>query len=76
MAVAQFLWQNVSKLPQGYPVDVGQKIVIQPGSIEGMVGTVVWAIDGRAGIAFANPLYGPIVEHLHRNNRALAVVGG
>lgn len=60
---------------KGYPVDVGQKILIQPGAIEGLVGTVIWAIDGRAGIAFAQPLYGPVVEHLHRNNRAMAVVG-
>jgi len=28
--------------------------------------TVVWIEDGRAGVAFEEPLYGPMLEHIER----------
>ena len=60
----------------GETLEVGQAVVIQPGSLEALVGRVVWTIHGRAGLRFAQPLDGPVVEHLHRNNRAYAAIEG
>jgi hypothetical protein len=37
--------------------------------LEGLCGTVRWVVGNCAGIEFASPLYGPVVEHLHREFR-------
>lgn len=44
----------------------GARIVLRPDGIEGLCGEVRWTSGGEAGIEFERPLYGPVVEHLHR----------
>lgn len=44
----------------------GDLVVVSPGVIEGQCGRVIWVKGHSAGIAFSAPLYGPVVEHLHR----------
>lgn len=44
----------------------GDMVVINPLVIEGLCGKVVWVKGHQAGISFASPLYGPVVDHLHR----------
>jgi hypothetical protein len=44
----------------------GDLVVIQPQVLEGLCGKIAWVKGHKAGIAFATPLYGPVVEHLHR----------
>ncbi len=44
----------------------GDLVVIQPQVLEGLCGRIAWVKGHKAGIAFATPLYGPVVEHLHR----------
>jgi len=43
----------------------GDMVMISPGVIEGLCGKVMWVNGHRAGIAFASPLYAPVVDHLH-----------
>lgn len=47
----------------------GNLVVITPAMLEGQCGTVRWVAGNEAGIEFATPLYGPVVEHLHRQFR-------
>ncbi len=47
----------------------GDPVVITPEMLEGLCGTVRWVSGNSAGIEFATPLYGPVVEHLYRNFR-------
>lgn len=44
----------------------GDPVVITPQVLEGLCGTVRWVSGHCAGIEFATPLYGPVVEHLCR----------
>lgn len=44
----------------------GDPVVITPEALEGLCGTVRWTEGNCAGIEFATPLYGPVVEHLCR----------
>lgn len=46
----------------------GDLVVVSPGVIEGICGEVRWVKGHRAGIAFLSPLYGPVVEHIHRQH--------
>lgn len=46
----------------------GDLVVISPGVIEGQCGKVTWTKGHKAGIAFLQPLYTPVVEHLHRHH--------
>lgn len=46
----------------------GDLVVISPGVIEGQCGKVTWTKGHKAGIAFLQPLYAPVVEHLHRHH--------
>lgn len=48
-------------------VHEGDLVVVSPGVIEGLCGKVIWVKGHAAGISFASPIYGPLVEHLHRN---------
>ena len=50
-------------------VHVGDPVVVTPTMLEGLCGTVRWVIGNSAGIEFATPLYGPVVEHLYREFR-------
>jgi len=43
----------------------GDLVVLTPAMLEGQCGTVRWVSGNEAGIEFATPLYGPVVEHLH-----------
>jgi len=45
----------------------GMRIVMRPPGLEGLCGEVRWVRGHEAGIAFERPLYGPVVEHLHRH---------
>lgn len=45
----------------------GAHVVIRPQNLEGLCGTVRWVSGHEAGIEFDRPLYGPVVEHLHRS---------
>ena len=47
-------------------VHAGDPVVITPAMLEGLCGTVRWIAGNQAGIEFATPLYGPVVEHLYR----------
>lgn len=47
----------------------GDLVVVTPAMLEGLCGTVRWVAGNSAGIEFATPLYGPVVEHLHRQFR-------
>jgi PilZ domain len=50
-------------------VQKGDLVVVTPQSLEGLCGTVRWVAGNSAGIEFATPLYGPVVEHLYRSFR-------
>lgn len=47
-------------------VKEGDLVVIRPEGLEGLCGKVRWVKGHRAGVEFDQPLYGPVVEHLHR----------
>lgn len=47
----------------------GDPVVVTPSMLEGLCGTVRWVEGNSAGIEFATPLYGPVVEHLYREFR-------
>ena len=47
----------------------GDLVVVTPSMLEGLCGTVRWVVGNSAGIEFATPLYGPVVDHLHREFR-------
>ena len=44
----------------------GDPVVITPEVLEGLCATVRWTQGNSAGLEFATPLYGPVVEHLCR----------
>ncbi|WP_052117851.1 PilZ domain-containing protein [Novosphingobium pentaromativorans] len=48
---------------------VGDIVVVRPEMLEGLGGEVRWVNGREAGIRFVQPLYAPVVEHLHRNHR-------
>ena len=47
-------------------VNVGDLVLIRPEGLEGLAGRVQWADGHVAGVRFEQPLYGPVVDHLHR----------
>jgi PilZ domain len=47
-------------------VQAGDMVVVRPDGLEGLCGTVRWASGHGAGVEFERPLYGPVVDHLHR----------
>src|SRR5258706_6291122 len=51
-------------------LNVDQRIVIRLESMEGVPATVRWVTRHEAGLEFDWPLYGPVVEHLHRKHAA------
>lgn len=53
----------------------GDLEVVTPTMLEGQCGTVRWVSGNSAGIEFATPLYGPVVEHLHREFRTFLPEG-
>lgn len=56
-------------------VHAGDLVVVTPPMLEGLCGTVRWVSGNSAGIAFATPLYGPVVDHLHRQFRSFLPAG-
>jgi PilZ domain len=52
----------------GLTLREGDLVVLTPQMLEGLCGTVRWTDGHSAGIEFATPLYGPVVEHLHREH--------
>ena len=53
----------------------GDLVVVTPAMLEGQCGTERWVVGNEAGIEFATPLYGPVVEHLHRHFRTFLSKG-
>ena len=53
----------------------GDPVVVTPDMLEGQCGTVRWVSGNSAGIEFAAPLYGPVVEHLYREYRSFLPEG-
>lgn len=51
---------------QGLTIQQGDIVVVRPEGIEGLGGEVRWVRGRDAGIRFLAPLYGPVVDHLHR----------
>jgi hypothetical protein len=50
----------------------GDLVVVRPEGIEGLCGVVRWTDRHAAGIAFEQPLYLPVVDHLHRTHLTFA----
>ena len=46
----------------------GDLVVVRPESLEGLCGVIRWVHDHAAGIEFDRPLYGPVVDHMHRHH--------
>lgn len=46
----------------------GDLVVVSPKVIEGLCGKVCWVKGHLAGIEFLQPLYGPVVDHLHQRH--------
>lgn len=50
----------------GWSVRPDEDISIKLPGLGYQPATVVWIEDGRAGVAFEEPLYGPMLEHIER----------
>lgn len=57
-------------------VQPGARVMVKPGSMDGLTGTVRWAGRRVAGIEFERPLYVPLVDHLHRTYRTFLKSSG
>jgi hypothetical protein len=53
---------------QALTMHQGDLVVVTPAGLEGLCGTVRWVENHTAGIEFATPLYGPVVDHLVREH--------
>jgi hypothetical protein len=42
----------------------GSHVILRPGGLEGITGTVRWVQANRCGIEFTSPLYGAVLDHL------------
>lgn len=45
---------------------VGSHVILRPGGLEGITGTVRWVRANRCGVEFSSPLYGAVLDHLCR----------
>lgn len=45
---------------------LGSQVIVRPGGLEGITGTVRWVAANRCGIQFSSPLYGAVLDHLCR----------
>lgn len=45
---------------------LGSQVIVRPGGLEGITGTVRWVAANRCGIQFSTPLYGAVLDHLCR----------
>lgn len=43
---------------------VGSQVIMRPGGLEGITGTIRWVQANRCGIEFTAPLYGAVFDHL------------
>ena len=50
----------------GLIAHTGDLVVVRPQGLEGLGGVIRWVKGHSAGIEFDQPLYEPVVEHLHR----------
>lgn len=57
-------------------VQPGARVIVKPGTMEGLTGTVRWVGRQVAGIEFEQPLYAPLVDHLHRTYRTFLKASG
>lgn len=51
---------------RSWSIRPGENVSIKLPSLNWQPATLVWNEDGRAGIAFEEPLYEPTLEHLSR----------
>lgn len=50
----------------GHSLRIGETVILRTDILEGLSGEVRWVDLDEAGIRFERPLYGPVVEHIHR----------
>lgn len=48
------------------PLEEGQRVLIRLPGLTFMGASVIWIEDDRAGLAFEQPLYPPVLEHILR----------
>ncbi len=53
-------------LYQGWAARVGERVLATLPGLAAQPGELVWIEDGNAGIAFEQPLYGPVLSHLRQ----------
>jgi hypothetical protein len=44
----------------------GSHVILRPGGLEGITGTVRWVTANRCGVEFSTPIYGAVLDHLCR----------
>ncbi len=49
------------------PMEPGDRVLIKMEGLTYLPSSVLWVEDGEAGLAFEQPLYGPVLEHLQRS---------
>ncbi len=54
-------------------LSIGKRVIIKADGLEAISGIVRWIEDGRAGVQFDAPLYGPVVDHLTRQQEGARV---
>ncbi len=51
---------------QGWSARIGDRVLTTLPGLAAQPGELVWIEDGKAGIAFEQPLYGPVLTHLQQ----------
>lgn len=54
---------------RGWSARLGERVLATLPGLAAQPGELVWIEDGNAGIAFEQPLYGPVLEHLQERMR-------
>ncbi len=52
---------------RGCSARVGERVLATLPGLAAQPGKLVWIEDGNAGIAFEQPLYGPVLTHLQQH---------
>lgn len=51
---------------RGTSFKTGSHVILRPGGLDGITGTVRWVRANRCGVEFSSPIYGAVVDHLCR----------